>query len=84
MELARSRACTQAFRLGEACWGVQFHPEVTQVQVEGWIADTDDPPPDPDRLLAETRERITGWNELGRTLCRSFLDAAERLLARAA
>ncbi len=29
VELARSAACTQAFRLGDACWGVQFHPEVT-------------------------------------------------------
>ena len=27
VELARSRVCTQAFRLGQA-WGVQFHPEV--------------------------------------------------------
>jgi hypothetical protein len=35
-------------------------------------------------LLAETRERIGRWNELGRTLCGSFLDAAERALARAA
>ena len=84
VELARSPACTQAFRLGDACWGVQFHPEVTQAQVEGWIADTDDPPPDPDGLRAETRERIDTWNELGRALCGSFLSAAERLLARAA
>ena len=38
-----------------------------------------DPPPDPERLLAETRERIGGWNEVGRRLCRSFLTAAERL-----
>src|SRR6266496_4741819 len=28
-ELARSERCTQAFRLGERVWGVQFHPEVT-------------------------------------------------------
>ena len=39
VELARSPACTQAFRLGDACWGVQFHPEVTATQLEGWIAD---------------------------------------------
>jgi GMP synthase (glutamine-hydrolysing) len=84
VELARSSACTQALRLGEACWGVQFHPEVTEAQLEGWIADKDDPPPDRDRLLAETREQIGRWNELGRTLCASFLDAAERALARAA
>ena len=58
VELARSEACTQAFRLGEACWGVQFHPEVTQSQLDGWIVDTTDPPPDPDRLRAETVEHI--------------------------
>jgi len=38
-----------------------------------------DPPPDPERLRAETRERIGSWNELGRRLCRSFLASAERL-----
>jgi GMP synthase (glutamine-hydrolysing) len=84
VELARSSACAQAFRLGEACWGVQFHPEVTEAQLKGWIEDKNDPPPDRDRLLSETSERIGRWNELGRTLCASFLDAAERSLARAA
>jgi GMP synthase (glutamine-hydrolysing) len=84
LELARSPACTQAFRLGNACWGVQFHPEVTEPQLAGWIDDKSDPPPNRERLLAETRERIGRWNELGRVLCSSFLDAAERALARAA
>ncbi len=84
VELARSAACTQAFRLGEACWGVQFHPEVTQTQLDGWIADESDPPPDPARLRAETAEQIARWNELGRTLCGAFLETAERVLARAA
>ena len=84
VELARSASCTQAFRLGEACWGVQFHPEVTEIQLQGWIDDTSDPPPDRDRLLAETHERIGRWNELGRTLCSAFLDTAERALAHAA
>ena len=84
VELARSEACTQAFRLGEACWGVQFHPEVTQSQLDGWIVDTTDLPPDPDRLRAETVEHIAQWNALGRTLCAAFLDAAARVLDRAA
>ena len=70
VELARSPACTQAFRLGDACWGVQFHPEVTARQLDGWLADPSDQPPDPERLHAETQEKIGGWNELGRaTLC---------------
>jgi GMP synthase (glutamine-hydrolysing) len=84
VELARSRACTQAFRLGDACWGVQFHPEVTAAQVESWIVDASDPPPDPERVRADTPARIGHWNELGRRLCGAFLETAERVLARAA
>lgn len=84
VEAARSAACTQGFRLGEACWGVQFHPEVTAAQLEGWFSDPDDPPPDAERLRAETAAKLGRWNELGRALCGAFLDAAERSLARVA
>jgi len=79
--LAHSPASLQGFRLGESCWGVQFHPEVTELQLERWIDDESDPPPDPGGLRTATRERIGEWNELGRRLCRSFLAAAERLRA---
>ena len=79
--LAHSAASLQGFRLGDTCWGVQFHPEVTEPQLERWIGDKTDLPADPERLRTETRERIGGWNELGRNLCRSFLAAAERLRA---
>ena len=75
VELARSRLCTQAFRLGSA-WGVQFHPEVRQAQVEAWLAEDPDDVPEPHAFLAATRERITAWNELGRRLCAAFLSAA--------
>jgi GMP synthase-like glutamine amidotransferase len=84
VELARSAVCTQAFRLGDACWGVQFHPEVTAAQLDSWLVDADDPPPDPETLRIESRAKIGRWNELGRTLCGAFLAAAERMLARAA
>ena len=75
--LARNDAGLQAFRLGETTWGVQFHPEVTEPQLERWFADKSDLPTDHERLQAETRQRIGGWNELGRRLCRAFLAAAE-------
>ena len=75
VELARSRVCTQAYRLGSA-WGVQFHPEVRAEQVESWLAEDPDDVADPQALLAATRERIESWNELGRRLCSAFLTAA--------
>ena len=74
VELARSPVCTQAFRLGRA-WGVQFHPEVRGDQVESWLAEDPDDVADPAALRAATRERIEGWNELGRRLCSAFLQA---------
>jgi GMP synthase (glutamine-hydrolysing) len=82
VELARSAACTQAFRLGDSAWGIQFHAEVTLPQVESWLEHLDEreEPADPPAGLAElTRTRIEGWNELGRALCGSFVDVAERV-----
>ena len=74
VELARSKVCLQAYRLGSA-WGVQFHPEVRAEQVESWLAEDPDDVADAAALRAETRERIAGWNELGRRLCTAFLAA---------
>ena len=75
VELARSRVCTQAFRVGNA-WGVQFHPEVRAEQVEEWLSEDPEDVTDPDAFIAATRSRIDGWNELGRRLCSAFLGAA--------
>ncbi|MGZ8782942.1 MAG: type 1 glutamine amidotransferase [Gaiellaceae bacterium] len=74
VELARSQVCMQAYRLGSA-WGVQFHPEVRGEQVAVWVGEDPDDVADPAALLAETRERIEVWNDLGRTLCSAFLAA---------
>jgi GMP synthase-like glutamine amidotransferase len=78
VELARNGRCNQAYRVGDACWAVQFHPEVTHAQVLGWIDDPDDPPADPDALRAETAAKIARWNELGLALCDAFLARAAR------
>lgn len=75
-ELARSDVCPQAFRLGEAAWAVQFHPEVTREIVASWVEEAPDEAPAPAGLLAETDERIVQWVRLGRELCGAFLDAA--------
>ena len=81
VELTRSRVCTQAFRLGDRAWGVQFHPEVTIETVQAWIDDRENVAVDFDALLTETRERIGAWNDLGRDLCNAFVDVAERVAA---
>jgi GMP synthase (glutamine-hydrolysing) len=79
VELARSDTCTQAFRLGDSAWGVQFHPEVTLDQVQSWLDEEEAVPFDGSALMAETRERIGAWNDLGRKLCDAFVDVAERV-----
>jgi GMP synthase-like glutamine amidotransferase len=78
-ELARSSACSQAFRLGDLAWGVQFHPEVTREIVAEWVADSpDELPVEPAAFLAEVDTRIDEWNEIGRGLCGAFVEVAER------
>jgi GMP synthase (glutamine-hydrolysing) len=73
-ELARSSRCTQAFRL-DGAYGIQFHAEVTEPQIQEWLEEDPADVEDPDALRAATRERIDAWNELGRTLCAAFLEA---------
>lgn len=83
--LAESPVCLQAFRLADgAGWGIQFHAEVTPETVEQWLRDYHTDPDavriglDPDRIRAETARKIDSWNELGRSLCARFLEAAQR------
>jgi len=81
--LARSEACLQAYRLGGASWGIQFHAEVTLADFESWVSRYGSDPDavalrvDPEQLRAQTRAAITGWNQLGRELCTRFLSVAE-------
>ena len=69
-ELARSDVCSQAFRLGDSSWGIQFHAEVALADAERWITDYRN---DPDAIaigldpgaLGERPARIgtgTRWN----------------------
>ena len=79
VELARSSVCSQAFRLGDLAWAVQFHPEVTLAMVEQWLDEPEEVDFDREALRRETHERIEDWNALGRELCAGFLGAVERL-----
>jgi GMP synthase (glutamine-hydrolysing) len=82
VELARSAGCTQGFRLGDHAWGVQFHPEVLERQILGWVdQERETTPVDVDAVASETAVRIAGWNALGRELCTAFLEVAERAAA---
>jgi GMP synthase-like glutamine amidotransferase len=78
--LARNERCLQAFRAGPASWGIQFHAEVTRESVVDWTRSStpeEDGPLDVEALVAESEERIAGWNAFGRELCGRFLAAAE-------
>jgi GMP synthase (glutamine-hydrolysing) len=81
VELARSRACVQAMRVGDSAWGVEFHPEIRVEQVERWYEDPSREIPNAAQALADLRERFDWWSEFGSDLCRGFLAAAERLAA---
>ncbi len=83
ISLARSAACLQAFRLADApWWGIQFHAEATRATIAGWVEDyrSDEDAVraqlDWEALLAETSQRIAGWNDIGRGICARFLDRA--------
>jgi GMP synthase (glutamine-hydrolysing) len=83
--LAANGCCLQAFRTGARGWGIQFHAEVAEGDLEYWIDDYRSDPDavasglDPDALRAQGRERIAGSNEVGRELCGRFLAHARRV-----
>jgi GMP synthase (glutamine-hydrolysing) len=84
VELARSAVCTQAFRLGDVAWGIQFHAEVSRKVVSEWLGESRDDDVDAEALAGETERRIDEWNAIGRELCAGFLAEAERMAAEAA
>jgi GMP synthase (glutamine-hydrolysing) len=80
--LARSEVGLQAARVGERAWAIQFHPEVSAADALHWIDDYRSDPDavriglDPEPLRAETEAKIGAFNQLGRELCRRWLDLA--------
>jgi GMP synthase (glutamine-hydrolysing) len=82
--LATGPVCVQAFRVGESAWGIQFHAEVSAVDLAGWTSDYGSDPDavrigiDPVALRAQNEPRIGAWNALGRALCGRFLATAAK------
>lgn len=85
--LARSPVSSQAYRLDDRTWGIQFHAEVTEQIVAGWLANSDKDEEaariglDPEAVRAETAERISAWNEIGGQICGRFLERAAKSLS---
>ena len=72
--LARNDRCLQAFRAGEAAWGVQFHPEVTREILDRWLEQDGRR----DAFRDDLDRRLADWNVFGRGLCARFLAVAAR------
>ncbi len=70
VELARADGLSQAFRVGDRAWGVQFHPEVRRDQVVRWFREDGVLS---DELEASVDDGITRWHALGRKLADAFL-----------
>jgi GMP synthase (glutamine-hydrolysing) len=77
VELAASPVQPQAYRIGDAAWAVQFHPEARRGQVLRWFESDEEALPRPlVELERELEAKIDGWHRLGRSLCLAFLAAA--------
>jgi len=57
-------------------FSVQFHPEARKDQVLAWWEGEDDLPRPLAEVVRELAAKLDGWQQLGRALCTSFLDAA--------
>jgi GMP synthase (glutamine-hydrolysing) len=81
--LARSPVCLQGARVGERAWALQFHPEVSRADALHWVADFESDPDavrigvDPAVLGPKTEAKIGAFNQLGRGLCRRWLQSVD-------
>lgn len=74
----------QAVRIGSRAYAVQFHIEVTEKMISEWIEVNSEELKglkgviDPVKILRETREKIGGLHEYGRTVIERFLRLVDR------
>jgi GMP synthase-like glutamine amidotransferase len=80
VEFARSPVCAQAFRIGEAAWGIQFHIEVTREVLLEWGREGIDELArhgyDEARYLREMDENLPAHQAIGADMGRRFADHA--------
>lgn len=80
--LARTELCLHACRIGAAAWALQFHPEVSATDALAWTdgfevdADAVRIGLDAEGLHLETEAKISAFNQLGRDICRRWLEFA--------
>jgi GMP synthase-like glutamine amidotransferase len=72
--LARGGDGVEAFRVGDAAWGVQFHPDVDAAALDGWYVDFAGylGAVDADALKAEDRRREPDQQRVSRALFGAF------------
>ena len=57
VELGRSKRYPQAYRIGDAAWGIQFHAEVDRPIVRSWLDTFEASYPEKDRMRREIDAR---------------------------
>lgn len=72
--LASSPACRhQAFRIGSAAWGTQFHPEVTEEIIRDWCAWDPETSSRVDGLVADFHAMEPSYRSTARKILLNFL-----------
>lgn len=75
--LAASAACPhQAFRVGAAAWGLQFHPEVTEAIIRDWCAWDSSASLKTEELIADFSREAAAYGATARRLLNNFLQVA--------
>jgi len=75
--LAFTESChSQAFRVGNKAWGVQFHPEVDQEIVRNWSSWTPETAARTGEFVNVYREWETEYREVARRMMANFLSIA--------
>ncbi|MBM4338499.1 MAG: type 1 glutamine amidotransferase [Deltaproteobacteria bacterium] len=64
----------QAFRYGEAAYGLQFHLEVTKEMIRDWLEADEDGDKKP-QILIQTERKIESYKQRGMNFFRTFFEA---------